>query len=62
MIKPALCFVGFFMATYLGVSFIAWEMNPSNWSEIGRAFLVVIGSFGGVLMADLIQAGQTYYE
>jgi hypothetical protein len=62
MIKPVLGFVGFFMVAYLAVSFITWEMNPYNWSEAVRAFLVVIGSFGGVLMADLLQKRQTYYE
>ena len=54
MIKSLLAFVGVFMSIYLMEAFMLWEMNPANWPEVGRLFLVCSGTFFGLLGALFI--------
>ena len=54
MIKPLLAFVGVFVFTYLIGAFVAWEMNPADWTEIGRLVLVGSGAFFGLLGASFM--------
>jgi hypothetical protein len=62
MIKPVLGFVGFFIFTYLGVAFMGLEMNPADWTVMGRTFLFVVGSWGGVLTAIVIKEREKRNE
>ena len=58
MIKPLLAFVGVFMSIYLMWSFTVWDMNPANWTECGRLFVVNMGTLWGCLSALFVSKIQ----
>ena len=49
VIKPVLAFVGVFVFTCLIGAFVAWDINPANWTEVGRFMVAVMGiGLGGI--------------
>lgn len=61
MTKMILALVAFIAANvllYLGFAFIAWELDPSQWSNGGRASLVVLGTFFGIFSAVVATGGR----
>jgi hypothetical protein len=62
VIKPVLAFVGVFVFTYLIGVFVAWEMNPANWTTDGRFAASLVGTFLGFKAAQVVAERQTYYE
>jgi hypothetical protein len=58
MIKPVLAFVGVFVLTYLIGAFAVWDINPANWTEVGRFMVAVMGIGLGCLSALLVSEIQ----
>jgi hypothetical protein len=56
MIKSVIAFIAVNVFVYLAFAFIAWEIDPANWTEAGRATGVLLGSMLGSLGA--IAAGD----
>jgi hypothetical protein len=51
-IKKALVFCAVFGLVYLGSAFVAWEINPGDWSDFGRFTTVLIGGAIGAAVAS----------
>jgi hypothetical protein len=51
MILALVAFISTNVLLYLAFAFIAWELDPSQWSNGGRAVLAALGMFLGILSA-----------
>ena len=61
MSKTILALVAFIAANvmvYLAFAFIAWELDPAQWNNGGRAVLVGFGAFFGILSAVAATGGR----
>jgi hypothetical protein len=51
MIKSVIAFIVVNAFAFLAFAFIAWDINPANWTEDMRALGVLLGSLLGALGA-----------
>ena len=51
MIKAVIAFTVVNALAFLAFAFIAWDINPANWTEGTRAISVLLGSLFGALGA-----------
>jgi hypothetical protein len=56
MIRSVFAFIAVNVFVYLAFAFVAWEINPADWTNGGRAAGVLLGSMLGCLGA--IAAGD----
>lgn len=43
-----------FAASYVGVAFTMWELNPAEWGEFGRGVVVGIPTYLAVVWKDVL--------
>jgi hypothetical protein len=57
MTRLIFVFIAANVVIYLGLAFIAWEINPANWTTGGRLLCLLYGGLFGVFAA--LTAGET---